>query len=154
MAISGVTTFLWFDDQALEAATFYVGTFPDSRLGQVTHYPADGQRPEGSVLTVEFSLFGQSFVALNGGPGFPHNESVSFQVFCDTQDEVDSLWDTLTSHGGEEGRCAWCKDRWGVSWQVVPRTLGELLASSDPAVSKKALDAMMTMGKIEIERLR
>ena len=79
---------------------------------------------------------------------------MSFQVFCDTQDEVDSLWDTLTSHGGEEGRCAWCKDRWGVSWQVVPRTLGELLASSDPAVSKKALDAMMTMGKIEIERLR
>ena len=154
MAISGVTTFLWFDHQALDAATFYVDTFPDSQLGRVSYYPVDEHHPEGSVLTVEFSLFGQPFVALNGGPGFPPNEAVSFQVFCDTQDEVDQMWAALTSEGGSEGRCAWCKDRWGVSWQVVPHALGELLSSSDPAVAKTAFEAMMTMGKIDIAGLR
>lgn len=153
MTISGVTTFLWFDDRALDAATFYVDTFPDSQLGRVTYYPGEAP-PEGRVLTVEFSLFGRPFVALNGGPGFPPNEAVSFQVFCDIQDEVDRLWEALTSEGGQEGRCAWCKDRWGVSWQVVPHALGELLSSSDPAVAKTAYDAMMTMGKIDIAGLR
>lgn len=154
MTISGATTFLWFDDQALEAATFYVDTFPDSQLGNVSYYPADGQHPDGSVLTVEFSLFGRPFVGLNGGPIFSPSEAVSFQVFCDTQDEVDRLWEALTSNGGQEGRCAWCKDRWGFSWQIVPRVLGELLSSSDPAVASRAHAAMMTMGKIDIAGLR
>jgi 2-polyprenyl-6-hydroxyphenyl methylase/3-demethylubiquinone-9 3-methyltransferase len=153
MTITGVTTFLWFDNQALDAATFYVNTFPDSTLGNVSYYPTDEQHPEGSVLTVEFSLFGRPFAALNGGPIFSPTEAVSFQVFCDTQDEVDRLWDALTSEGGQEGRCAWCKDRWGISWQIVPRQLTELLSSSDPTVAKTAYDAMMTMGKIVIADL-
>ncbi|MDE3082083.1 MAG: VOC family protein [Acidobacteriota bacterium] len=154
MTISGVTTFLWFDDQALEAATFYVDTFPDSRLGEVTRYQAGAPQPEGSVLTVEFELFSRPFVALNGGPGFPHSEAVSFQVFCDTQDEVDSLWETITANGGRESMCGWCQDRFGVSWQIVPRALGELLSSADPAVSQKAFASMMTMRKIVIDDLR
>ena len=154
MTISGVTTFLWFDDQALDAATFYVDTFPDSRLGAVTRYPAGAPMPEGSVLTVEFELFSRPFVALNGGPGFPHSEAVSFQVFCDTQAEVDSLWETITVNGGRESMCGWCQDRWGVSWQVVPHALFELLSSEDPAVSQKAHSSMMTMHKIIIDDLR
>ena len=154
MTISGVTTFLWFDDQALDAATFYVDTFPDSRLGAVTRYQAEAPMPEGSVLTVEFELFSRPFVALNGGPGFPHSEAVSFQVFCDTQEEVDSLWETITSNGGRESMCGWCQDRWGVSWQIVPRALGELLTSADPAISRKAFTSMMTMHKIVIDDLR
>jgi predicted 3-demethylubiquinone-9 3-methyltransferase (glyoxalase superfamily) len=113
MAITGMTTFLWFDEQAREAAEYYVATFPNSKLGNVSYYQADAQRPEGSVLTVEFELFGQPFVALNGGPGFPHSEAVSFQVHCDTQDEVDRLWTAIVDHGGEESMCGWCKDRWG-----------------------------------------
>ena len=154
MTISGAIPFLWFDDQALEAATFYVDTFPDSRLGAVTYYQAGTPMPEGSVLTVEFKLFSRPFVALNGGPGFPHSEAISFQVFCDTQAEVDSLWDAITADGGRESMCGWCQDRWGVSWQIVPRALGELLASADPAVSQKALSSMLTMHKIIIEDLR
>ena len=154
MSISGVTTFLWFDDQALDAATFYVDTFPDSRLGEVTRYQAGAPKPEGSILTVEFELFSRPFVALNGGPGFPHSEAISFQVFCDTQDEVDSLWEAITSDGGRESQCGWCQDRFGVSWQIVPRALGELLSSPDPAVSQKAFSSMMTMNKIIIDDLR
>ena len=154
MTISGATPFLWFDDQALDAATFYVETFPDSRLGAVTHYQAGMPMPEGSVLTVEFELFSRPFVALNGGPGFPHSEAVSFQVFCDTQAEVDSLWEAITTDGGRESMCGWCQDRWGVSWQIVPRALGELLSSADPAVSQKALSSMLTMHKIVIDDLR
>ena len=154
MTISGVTTFLWFDDQALDAATFYVDTFPDSRLGAVTHYQAGAPKPEGSVLTVEFELFSRPFVALNGGPEFPHSEAISFQVFCDTQDEVDTLWETITANGGRESMCGWCKDRFGVSWQIVPRALGQLLSSPDPAVSQKAFASMMTMHKIIIDDLR
>ena len=127
MAATSLTTYLWFDDQALEAATFYVGLFPGSRLGEVSHYRADAQRPAGSVLTVEFELFGRPFAALNGGPQFPHSEAVSFQVACDGQEDVDRLWHALIADGGSESRCGWCRDRWGVSWQIIPTALGRAL---------------------------
>jgi predicted 3-demethylubiquinone-9 3-methyltransferase (glyoxalase superfamily) len=153
VAISGLTTFLWFDTQALDAAQFYVNTFPGSSLGHVEYFQADAQQPHGSVLTVSFELFGQPFTALNGGPQFTHSEAVSFQVFCDTQDEVDQLWTTLTSDGGEEGRCGWCKDRFGVSWQVIPHALGRKLSDPDLEVSQRAFQAMMSMGKIVIADL-
>ncbi|MFZ9628570.1 MAG: VOC family protein [Ilumatobacteraceae bacterium] len=150
MAITGVTTFLWFDDDALEAATFYASLFPDSSLGAVSYYPAGGQQPEGTVLTAEFALFGQPFVALNGGPQFPHSEAVSFQVHCDTQDEIDRIWDALVADGGEESMCGWCKDRWGVSWQIVPRRLSDFLGHSDAAASGRAFAAMMSMRRMDI----
>ena len=151
MAISGVITHLWFDDQALEAAESYVAMFPDSRITSISHYPEDGQRPSGSVLLVEFELFGQSFAALNGGPQFPHTEAISFQVRCDTQEELDRVWDALVAHGGEESMCGWCKDRFGVSWQVVPASLGELMQSdSAPAVWQ----ALMSMRRIDLATLQ
>lgn len=153
MTISGLTTFLWFDTEALDAAQFYVATFPGSSLGHVDYYPADAQRPAGSVLTVAFELFGQSFCALNGGPDFSHSAAVSFQVFCDTQEEIDRLWAALTRDGGAESRCGWCHDRWGVHWQVIPRQLGTLLGHADPEVSQRAFANMMTMGKIDIAGL-
>ena len=120
MAATNLTTFLWFDNEALEAAEFYVSLFPGSRLGAVSYYQADAQRPKGSVLTVEFELFGRPFAALNGGPQFPHSEAVSFQVACDTQEDVDRLWAALVSDGGAESMCGWCKDRWGISWRSSP----------------------------------
>ena len=153
MAIEGVTTCLWFDDQAEEAATFYVETFPGSSLGSVSRYVSDAQKPEGSVLTVEFELFGQPFLALNGGPHFTHSPAISFQVFCDTQEEVDRLWGALTSNGGEESRCGWCSDRFGVSWQIIPRRLTQLLSSPEPGVARRANEAMMGMSKIVIADL-
>ena len=152
MAMQGLTTCLWFDDQAEDAARFYVATFPDSTIGGISHYPAGAQRPEGSVLTVEFTLFGQSFLALNGGPHFPHSPAVSFQVFCDTQEEVDRLWAALTD-GGAESMCGWCSDRFGVSWQVIPRRLTQLLSSREPGVAQRANAAMMTMHKIDVAAL-
>ena len=153
MAIDGVTTCLWFSDEAEEAARFYVDTFPDSRVLSTSYYATDAQRPEGSVLTVEFELFGMPFLALNGGPMFTHSPAISFQVFCDTQEEVDRLWDALVSDGGEEGQCGWCADRFGVSWQVIPRRLTQLLSSSDSAVARAATERMMAMRKIVIADL-
>lgn len=153
MTITGVTTFLWFDDRAEEAANFYVSLFPQSRIISTSYYEKNAQKPAGSVLTVEFELFGIPFAALNGGPQFPHSEAVSFQVHCDTQDEIDNLWNALTSDGGEESMCGWCKDRFGVSWQVIPRRLGELLSSGDSAASGRAFAAMMEMRKIVIADL-
>lgn len=153
MAISGVRTYLWFDDQALEAAEFYVGLFPDARITSVSHYREGAGKPAGTVLVVEFEIFGQPFAALNGGPEFPHSEAVSFQVGCDTQDELDRLWDALIADGGSESRCGWCRDRFGISWQVVPHALGELLASGDPAVAQRAWQAMMGMSRIVIAEL-
>jgi predicted 3-demethylubiquinone-9 3-methyltransferase (glyoxalase superfamily) len=148
MAITGVTTFLWFDTEALDAATFYTDLFPDSALGPVSYYPADHpHRPEGSVLSVGFTLFGQAFAAVNGGPQFPHSEAVSFMVQCDTQAELDRIWDALVSDGGSESRCGWCKDRFGVSWQVVPSDLQDLL-------SRGAWPALMPMTRIDIDALR
>lgn len=148
MAISGLTTFLWFDTQALDAATFYTELFPDSALGSVSRVPADHPHlAEGSVMSVEFTLFGQPFVGINGGPMFTHSEAVSFMVQCDTQEELDRIWDAITSDGGAESRCGWCKDRFGVSWQVAPRDLQELLAAG-------AWPALMPMSRIDIATLR
>lgn len=154
MGLTNVTTYLWFDGRALEAAEFYVGLFPDARVGSMSHYPDDAPHLPGEVLVVEFEIFGRPFAILNGGPGFPHSEAVSFQVACDTQDDVDRLWDALTANGGEPGRCGWCKDRFGVSWQVIPKELGELLGSSDPDVSGYAMGQMMQMNKIVVDDLR
>jgi predicted 3-demethylubiquinone-9 3-methyltransferase (glyoxalase superfamily) len=148
MAITGLTTFLWFDTEALEAATFYTDLFPDSAIGPVTTAPSDDPfRPEGAVIAVGFTLFGQPFAAINGGPRFPHTEAVSFMVQCDTQAELDSIWDALVSDGGQESRCGWCKDRFGVSWQVVPSDLQDLL-------SRGAWPVLLPMSRIDIEALR
>jgi len=144
MAISGLTTFLWFDTQALDAAEFYTGLFPDSELGSISHYPDDHpHKPASSVLAVEFNLFGQQFTAINGGPQFPHSEAVSFMVQCETQEEIDLIWNSLVANGGSESQCGWCKDRFGVSWQVVPSNIQELLA-------RGAWPALMPMKKIEV----
>ena len=154
MAATGLTTYLWFDDQALEAATFYVGLFPQSKLGDISYYQADAQRPEGSVLTVEFELFSRPFAALNGGPQFPHSEAVSFQVSCESQEDVDRIWDAIVSNGGSESQCGWCKDRWGVSWQVVPAALGRALKGLDGYDGKYAFEAMLKMSRIIVADLR
>lgn len=154
MAITGLTTFFTFNDQAKEAAEFYVSVFPGAQLTGVDYYPGDAQMPAGSVITASFELFGQPFVALNAGPSFEHTPAISFQVYCDTQEEVDQLWYALTADGGAESRCGWCSDRFGVSWQIIPNALGELMQSTEPGVSQKAFAAMLTMGKIEIAGLR
>lgn len=153
MAVPGLTTFLWFDNDALDAAEFYVGLFPGSRLGEISYYQADAQKPQGSVLTVEFELFGQSFAALNGGPQFPHSEAVSFQVSCDSQDDVDRIWDAIVTNGGSESMCGWCKDRWGVSWQVIPTALTRALKGLDGYDSEFAFKAIMKMSKIVVADL-
>lgn len=153
MAAQNLITFLWFDTEALEAAKFYVGLFPGSRLGNVSYYQADAQQPEGSVLTVEFELFGRPFAALNGGPHFPHSEAVSFQVVCDTQEDVDRIWDAIVGNGGSESMCGWCKDRWGVSWQVIPTDLTRALQGLDGYDSKYAFEAMMKMSRIVVADL-
>jgi len=143
-----MTTFLWFDGQAAEAAALYVDLFPGSSMGDVSLYPDEQpDRPADGVLSVSFTLFGQPFVALNGGPQFPHSEAISFMVHCDTQDELDHVWDTLVADGGQESRCGWCKDRFGVSWQVVPSDLQDLL-------SQGAWPALMPMSRIDIAVLR
>jgi predicted 3-demethylubiquinone-9 3-methyltransferase (glyoxalase superfamily) len=153
MTIHGVTTCLWFDNEALEAAEFYTSLFPNSKMKSISYYQAGAPKPEGSVLTVDFEIFGREFSALNGGPQFQHSEAVSFQIACETQEEIDRIWEALTSDGGVESQCGWCKDRFGVSWQVTPTQLGEFLGNSDPAKSKKAWEAMMTMRKIIIADL-
>ena len=153
VGVANLITFLWFDTEAEEAAKFYVELFPGSQLGAISHYQADAQRPEGSVLTVEFELFGRPFVALNGGPQFPHSEAVSFQVVCDSQEDVDRIWNAITSNGGSESMCGWCKDRWGVSWQVIPTALSRALKGLDGYDSKYAFKAMMGMSKIVVADL-
>lgn len=153
MAISGGTPCLWFDDAALEAAELYVSIFPDSRLGAVQYYLEGAPRPAGSVLLVEFELMGRPFTALNGGPQFPHTEAVSFQVRCDTQEEIDRVWDALVADGGAESMCGWCKDRFGVNWQVTPTALDDLLAGDDPAAAQRAWTALMDMRRIVIADL-
>ena len=153
MAATDITTYLWFDEQSLEAAEFYVGLFPGAKLGNISHYQADAQKPEGSVLTVEFELFGRPFVALNGGPHFTHSEAVSFQVSCETQEDVNRIWDAIVSNGGAESQCGWCKDRFGVSWQIIPVALGRALQGLDGYDSKYAFEAMMKMSKIIVADL-
>ena len=153
MAVQDLITFLWFDTEAEDAAKFYVNLFPNSRLGEISYYQADAQRPQGSVLTVEFELFGRPFAALNGGPQFPHSEAVSFQVTCDSQQDVDRIWDAIVSNGGSESQCGWCKDRWGVSWQVIPTALTRALQGLDGYDSAHAFRSMMKMSKIVIADL-
>ena len=154
MAATHLTTYLWFNTEALEAAKFYVGLFPGSRLGDVSYYQADAQMPAGIVLTVDFELFGRPFAALNGGPGFPHSEAVSFQVHCDTQADVDRIWDAIVGSGGAASQCGWCKDRWGVSWQIIPEALGRALKGLDGYDSNYAFKAMMKMSKIVVADLK
>jgi len=143
---------LWFDTEGEEAAKFYTSIFPASRIVEVTRYGSAGPRAEGTVMTVLFELDGQQFVALNGGPEFKPNEAISFQVDCGTQEEVDSYWDALTD-GGEPGPCGWVKDRFGVSWQIVPKVLTELITDSDQDKGQRVMSAMLSMGKIEIAEL-
>ena len=147
-----ITPNLWFDTQGEEAATFYTSVFPGSRIVEISRYGSAGPRDEGTVMTVEFELGGQRFTALNGGPEFTFSEAISFQVSCETQDEVDSYWSTL-SKGGEEGPCGWLKDRFGVSWQIVPKVLPELLADPDRERAQRVMAAMLKMRKIEIGEL-
>ena len=147
-----ITPCLWFDTEGEEAARFYTSIFPNSRIVEVARYGSAGPRPEGTVMTVSFELDGQSFVALNGGPDFTFNEAISLQVDCDSQDEVDSYWNALTE-GGEEGPCGWLKDRYGVSWQIVPKVLTELISDPDQEKAQRVMAAMLQMGKIEIAEL-
>ena len=148
--MSKVTPFLWFDTEAEEAANFYVSLFPNSRITNVTRYGNAGPGPAGSVMTISFEIDGMPVTALNGGPIYKFSEAVSLSVSCDNQDEVDRYWNALTSNGGQEGPCAWLKDRYGFSWQIVPKALPRLLGSSDPAKSQAAMQAMMKMKKIII----
>lgn len=147
-----ITPWLWFDTQAEEAAEFYTSVFDDAKVLDVSHYGDAGPRPAGTVMTVEFELEGQRYVALNGGTDFTFNEAVSLQVSCASQDEVDHFWDSL-SEGGEEGPCGWLKDKYGLSWQIVPTRLGELLGDPDPQRSQRAMEAMLSMRKIDIAAL-
>jgi predicted 3-demethylubiquinone-9 3-methyltransferase (glyoxalase superfamily) len=148
-----ITPFLWFDDQAEEAMNFYVAIFRNSKPGNVIRYGDAGPGPKGSVMTASFELEGQQFTALNGGPRFRFTEAISFVVSCGTQAEVDELWERL-SEGGETQRCGWLKDRFGLSWQIVPVVLIELLSNPDPEKSRRVMEAMMQMTKIDIAKLR
>jgi predicted 3-demethylubiquinone-9 3-methyltransferase (glyoxalase superfamily) len=147
-----ITPCLWFDTQGEEAATFYTSIFPNSRILEVAHYGEAGPRPAGTVMTVLFELDGQRFEALNGGPEFTFDEAVSFQVDCRSQEEVDDYWSRL-GEGGQEGPCGWLKDRFGVSWQIVPARLVELLQDPDPGTSQRVMAAMLEMRKIDIAAL-
>jgi predicted 3-demethylubiquinone-9 3-methyltransferase (glyoxalase superfamily) len=145
------TICLWYDGTALDAARFYAKTFPDSTVGKVMHAPGDyPSGKQGDVLTVEFTVMGIPCLGLNGGPEFKHNLAFSFQVATDDQEETDRLWSAIVGNGGEASECGWCKDRWGLSWQITPRALTDALTDEDPAAAKRAFEAMMTMGKIDI----
>ena len=155
MARPKVFPCLWFDGKAEEAANFYVGLLPDSRIDKVWKSPADTPSgPEGMVLTVDFTVGGQHLQALDGGPDFRFNEAVSLVIECDDQAEVDRLWDTLTADGGEPGPCGWLKDRYGLSWQIVPKALNEMVESDDKDAARRAMEAMLQMGKLDVEELR
>jgi predicted 3-demethylubiquinone-9 3-methyltransferase (glyoxalase superfamily) len=147
-----ITTFLWFDQNAEEAANHYVSIFKNSKILNIARYGDAGPGPKGSVMTVHFELEGQEFIALNGGPHFQFTEAISLLVSCDSQKEVDELWAELVA-GGEESQCGWLKDKYGLSWQVVPRALSEMLTDRDPAKSKRVMEAMLQMKKIDLGRL-
>jgi predicted 3-demethylubiquinone-9 3-methyltransferase (glyoxalase superfamily) len=148
-----ITPFLWFDNQAEEAVNFYVSLFKDSKVLSCSRYGEAGPGPKGTVMVCKFQLEGQEFLALNGGPHFKFTEAVSFVVNCETQPEIDALWQKL-SEGGEEGQCGWLKDKYGLSWQVVPPVLEQLMKDKDPQKSKRVMEAMLKMKKIEIAALR
>jgi len=148
-----ITPFLWFDTQAEEAANFYVSVFRNSRILGITRYGASGPGPAGSVMTVSFEIEGQRFTALNGGPVFKFNESISFVVNCETQEEIDDMWAKLLD-GGKEVECGWLTDRYGVSWQVIPTALQEMLLDTNPAKAQSVMQALMTMKKLDLAALR
>jgi predicted 3-demethylubiquinone-9 3-methyltransferase (glyoxalase superfamily) len=153
-----ITPFLWFDNQAEQAVNFYVSLFRNSKVGKITRYSeASAQaagRPKGSVMTAEFQLEGQNFVALNGGPHFKFTEAISFVVNCETQEEVDYFWEKLIADGGQESQCAWLKDKYGLSWQIVPRVMVEMLQDKDAQKAKRVMEAMLQMKKIDIATLQ
>jgi predicted 3-demethylubiquinone-9 3-methyltransferase (glyoxalase superfamily) len=151
--VQKITPFLWFDNNAEEAAKFYVSVFKKGKLGDISRYTEGAPAPAGTVMTVEFQLFGQKFVALNGGPVFKFNEAVSFVVSCQTQREVDYYWKKLSA-GGETSQCGWLKDKFGVSWQIVPDVLMELFRGKDRAKSTRVMQAMLQMTKLDIKRLK
>ena len=148
-----IITYLWFDNQAEEAARYYTSIFGNSKILSISRYPEGGPAPAGQVMNVKFQLEGQEFLALNGGPHFPFTEAISLLVNCEGQAEVDALWDRL-SEGGEPGRCGWLKDRYGLSWQIIPTALVELIGDADPGRSQRAVQAMLGMGRIDIDQLR
>jgi predicted 3-demethylubiquinone-9 3-methyltransferase (glyoxalase superfamily) len=148
-----INPFLWFDDQAEDAAKFYVSLFKDSKIVNVARYGEGGPGPKGTAMSVTFELAGQKFMALNGGPHFKFSEAISFFINCETQQEVDELWEKLAA-GGEKSRCGWLKDKYGLSWQVIPRALGEMLQDKDPKKSQRVMQAMLKMDKIDIAGLR
>ena len=148
-----ITPFLWFDNNAEEAASFYVSVFKNSKFLNVARYGDAGPGPKGSVMTIEFELNGQEFIALNAGPTFKFTEAISFVVNCETQEEVDYYWERL-SEGGEKSRCGWLKDKFGLSWQVTPTILGKLMADKDPQKSKRVMERMLQMDKLDIEPLQ
>src|SRR5512133_2513468 len=148
-----LVTCLWFDTEGEDAARFYTSIFPSSRLGEITRYGSAGPREEGMVMTVGFELMGQEFVALNGGSNYDFNQAISFQILCESQEEVDRYWEQLTDGGGEEGPCGWLRDKFGVPWQVVPTALPRLLQQPDAEKSQRVMQAMLGMKKIEIEEL-
>ena len=145
------TICLWYENDALAAATFYADTFPDSAVTRITRAPGDyPSGKEGDVLTVEFTVLGIPCIGLNGGPAFKQSEAFSFQVATDDQAETDRYWNAIVGNGGKESECGWCKDKWGLSWQITPRVLTAAYTGNDPAVAKRAFDAMMTMRKIDV----
>jgi len=148
-----ITPFLWFNDNAEEAVNFYVSIFRNSRIVSMSRYPEGTPGPAGKVMTATFQLEGQEFIALNGGPEFKFTEAISFFVNCETQKEVDDLWEKLSA-GGEKGQCGWLKDKFGVSWQIIPTALGQLLGDKDPQKSQNVMQAMLKMTKIDIATLR
>ena len=148
-----ITPFLWFDDKAEEAMNFYVSIFNNSKRGRISRYGEAGPGPKGTVMVATFQLEGQEFIALNGGPHFKFTEAISLVVNCETQDEVDAFWEKL-SEGGAKGQCGWLKDKYGLSWQIVPTVLGELMSDPDPEKSKRVMNAMLQMKKLDISSLK
>jgi len=148
-----ITPFLWFDNNAEEAMNFYVSIFKNSRVGRVTRYGDAGPGPKGTVMSATFELDGQEFFALNGGPQFQFTPAISLFVNCETQQEVDELWEKLSA-GGKKEKCGWLKDKYGLSWQIIPKALGRMLGDSDPEKSKRVMQAMLQMSKIEVEALK
>jgi predicted 3-demethylubiquinone-9 3-methyltransferase (glyoxalase superfamily) len=152
--MSKITPFLWFDNQAEEAMNFYVSLFNNSKIVNVSRYGEGAPVPAGTVMSATFELDGQTVQALNGGPQFKFNEAISFFVSCENQEEVDKYWNALTANGGEEGPCGWLKDKFGLSWQIVPTALGEMLGDPDPDKSRRTMEAMLKMKKIDVQTLQ
>jgi len=154
MSKQPATLCLWYNDDAEEAANFYAATFPDSKVGKVHRAPADNpSSKEDAVLTVDFTVLGFPCIGLNGGTAFKHSEAFSFQVHTDTQEETDRLWNAIVGNGGAESMCGWCKDKWGISWQITPRALTDVMTSGDKAAAKRAFEAMMSMKKIDVAKI-